>query len=121
MHVEPHRIGELGGGDAVTADDLERQAEVDRDGKRKAGTPDDGRDEQRHRDPDDARTPLDEAPEESGPIAREQQSRKCSGHEEDKRVQQGEDAEASGRLAEQIHRESRRDPSSGRVTRVRVA
>src|SRR6266699_4049019 len=75
---------------------------------------------QRYHDPDHAGAPLEEAPEESGPIAREQQRRKDSGHEEDKRVQQGEDAEASGRLAEQIERESRRDRSSGRVTRVRV-
>src|SRR5881409_2443814 len=77
-------------------------------------------DEQRYPDPDHAGAPLHEASEEPGPIAREQQRRKDSGHEEDKRVQQGEDAEASGRLAEQIDRESRRDPSSGRVTRVRV-
>src|SRR5947199_2050114 len=56
-------------------------------------------------------------PRESRPLAREHQRRKDSGHE---RVQQGEDAEACGGLAEQIDRESRRDPSSGRVTRVRV-
>ena len=86
--------------------------------KRNARAPDHRRDEHRHHDPDDAGTPLHEAPEESGSIAREQQRRKDSGHEEDERVQQGEDAEAFGRLAEQIDRESRRDPSSGRVTRV---
>src|SRR5207247_9752254 len=67
-----------------------------------------------------AGTPLPEAPEESGPIGREQQRGKDSGHEEDERVQQGQDAEASGRLAEQIDRESRRDRASGGITRVRV-
>src|SRR5207247_5312559 len=74
------------------------------------------------RDPDaeHAGTPLHEAPDESGPIGREQQRGKDSGHEEDERVQQGQDAEASGRLAEQIDRESRRDRASGGITRVRV-
>src|SRR5207249_7273536 len=120
VHLESHRIGELGGGDGVAAGDLECQAEVHRRGKRKAWASDHRRDEQRDPDAEHAGTPLHEAPEESGPIGREQQRGKDSGHEEDERVQQGQDAEASGRLAEQIDRESRRDPASGGITRVRV-
>ena len=104
-------IGELGRGDGVAADDLEDQAEVHRRGKRQPRAPDHRRDEQRHHDPDDGGAPLHEAPEESGPIVREQQRREDAGHEEDERVQQGEDAEAPGRLAEQIGRQSRRDRS----------
>src|SRR5207302_5953153 len=45
---------------------------------------------------------------------------KDSSHEEDERVQQGEDAEATSRLVEQIDRESRRDRASGGITRVRM-
>src|SRR6185437_6944342 len=89
-------------------------------GKGKAVATDHQRDDQRYHDPDHTRTPLHEASEKSGPIARDQQRRKDPGHEEDERVQQGQDAEASGRLAEQIEREPRRDRASGRVTRVRV-
>ena len=39
-----------------------------------------------------------------------QQRGEDSGHEEDERVQQGEDAEASGGLLEQIERETQRGP-----------
>jgi hypothetical protein len=61
-------------------------------------------------DPDYAGTTLHEAPQETGPVAREQQRRKNSGHEEDEGVQQGENPESSGRLVQQISREARRDP-----------
>ena len=111
-------IGELSRGDRVTADDLEDQREVHRRGKRNPLAPDRRRDEHRYRDPQHARSPLHEAPQESGPVAGEQQRREDAGHEEGERVQQGEDAKALGGLAQQIGGETRRDVRGRRAPAV---
>ena len=114
MGLEYLRIAKFRRGDGVAADDLEHQAEGHHRRKRQALAPDRSHDEQRHHDPHHAGTPLQKTSEKSGSIGRKQQRRKDAGHEEDKRVQESEDAEAGSRPAEEIVWKARRDlPSRG--------
>jgi hypothetical protein len=57
------------------------------------GAPDHRRDEQRDGDRDHHRAPLQEAPEEQGPICRDKQHREEAGKKERQGVQQGDNAE----------------------------
>ena len=106
---------EFGGGDGVAAGDLEHQAALHDGAKGEALAPDHGCDQQRHQDPDHARTPLDEAPEEVGSLFRDQQCGKDPGHEEDERVEQSESAKAAGGLLEQVERKAQRASAGGRI------
>ena len=118
MHLETHRVAEFRPGDRVTTGDLECEAQLHHRRRREARASDHPGDEQCHRDADHARSPLHEASEESGAIPRDQQRRKDSGHEENECVEEGQDAEAGGKLAEEIGRESRYAPSSRRHSRL---
>jgi hypothetical protein len=113
-------IGELRRGDGVAADHFERETETHYRRKRHPPGRDRGRDQQRHYDPDGTGSPLDRAPEEVTPLAREQEGRKDSGHEEDEGVQQGQDPQTIGRLVEQVSRKSRGALPYRRVVPARV-
>ena len=106
VHVDRRRIEKLGRGDAVAGCHLECQRDVHRDRQRHARASHDHGHEQRDGDRDRTRPPQRESREQQRPIRLEQERRKESGHEEHRGVEQGQDTDAIGGLAQHIGRQA---------------